>query len=50
MGEWVIKVYVEPLQLSELSSEERRSLYVADAFPKKSSRPLGAPASPSSSA
>jgi hypothetical protein len=35
MGEWVIKVYVEPLQLSELSGEERRSLYVIDAFPQE---------------
>jgi len=28
-------VYVEPLQLSELSGEERRSLYVIDAFPQE---------------
>lgn len=28
-------MYVEPLQLSELSGEERRSLYVIDAFPQE---------------
>jgi uncharacterized protein YciI len=43
MGEWVIKVYVEPLQLSELSGEERRSLYVFDAFPQEKLEAAGCP-------